>query len=57
MKVGYIKWCDLAEEGKIKFTQEFEDSYKVLKLDCLQDLIYILENKYNDLLSSQKNYD
>ena len=45
-----IRWS--GEEGIVKYSQDFEDSYPVLKADMLRDALWELEKKYNEVLKA-----
>jgi hypothetical protein len=46
-KIKYSKYCD---ETKIIFTNDFDESDRITKLDILQDAIAILVENYNNIL-------
>ncbi len=50
MKVCKIKWSKYCDETKIIFTDDFNESDRITKLDILKDAIAILEQNYNNIL-------
>lgn len=49
MSLPKLKWNSSAGEGSVKFPKEFlEDSF-VFQLDALNDWIFELTNKYNEI--------
>ena len=48
MKLGKLIWN--GDEGEVKLSKEFFESYAILQLDALSDWIHILEEKYDELL-------
>jgi len=44
-----VRWLE-KDETKIKYTNEFESQDWILKADILQDAIYELKKKYNEIL-------
>jgi hypothetical protein len=44
-----VKWLQ-SDETKIAYTNEFESQHWVLKADILQDAIYDLTKKYNEII-------
>jgi hypothetical protein len=51
MKLATIAWN--GEEANVKFTEDFSYSDWVLQADAIQDVIKILEDKYNDILRTK----
>ncbi len=51
MKVLTVKYNELHDETKIKFSDEINDCDWITKADVLQDVIGMLTNEYNTLLS------
>jgi hypothetical protein len=48
MKMGKLIWN--GDEGEVKLSKEFFESYAILQLDALSDWIHILEEKYDEIL-------
>lgn len=48
-----VKWLE-KDETKIQYTDEFESQYWILKADILQDAMYELKKKYNEILENGK---
>jgi hypothetical protein len=44
-----VRWLD-RDETKIKYTDDFESQGWVLKADILQDAMYELQKKYNEII-------
>jgi hypothetical protein len=51
MKVLTVKYNEIHDEVKIKFTKEINECDWLTKADVLSDLIHMLTNEYNTLLS------
>jgi hypothetical protein len=45
-----LKWDTLKEEGVVVTKPEFDDAYRILQLDVLQDCIHDLQKLYDNLL-------
>jgi hypothetical protein len=56
MRVLSASWDNQVDLTKIKFNDDFQNSDWLVKLDVLSDLINMLENKYNKILST-KDWD
>lgn len=56
MRVLSASWDNQIDLTKIKFNDDFQNSDWLVKLDVLSDLINMLENKYNKILST-KDWD
>ena len=44
-----VRWLE-KDETKIKYTDEFEAQNWVLKADILQDAMYEIQKKYNEII-------
>ena len=44
-----VRWLE-KDETKIKYTDDFECQHWVLKADILQDAIYEINKKYNEII-------
>jgi hypothetical protein len=51
MKLMTAVWN--GEEAKVRFSNEFENAHWVLQADALQDMIVILEARYEALIASE----
>ena len=49
MRVCTIYWSPDRDLTTYKFSEEFEQSHFVVKLDTLQDAIYDLQEKYKEI--------
>jgi len=49
MKIAVVNWSDIKSEGSVGFTPEFEEAPYITKLDALQDAIYALQEKYDEV--------
>jgi len=47
-----VRWLE-SDETKIKYTEDFESQSWILKADILQDAMYELEKKYNEVLDDE----
>ena len=56
MRVLSASWDNQIDLTKIKFNDDFQNSDWLVKLDVLSDLINMLEDKYNKILST-KDWD
>ena len=56
MRVLSASWDNQVDLTKIKFNDDFQNSDWLVKLDVLSDLINMLEDKYNKILST-KDWD
>jgi len=45
-----LKWDTLKEEGVVFTKPEFDDTYRIMQLDALQDWIHDLQKLYDNLL-------
>jgi hypothetical protein len=45
-----LKWDTIKEEGVVFTNPEFDNTYRILQLDALQDWIYDLQKLYDSLL-------
>jgi len=44
-----LKWDTIKEEGVVATKPEFDDAYRILQLDVLQDWIYDLQKLYDSI--------
>lgn len=51
MKLIELHWDNNAGEGSVKYTKAFNESHFILQLDMLQDCIYDLSAKFEELLT------
>ena len=49
-----VRWLE-SDETKIRYTEEFESASWILKADILQDAMYELEKKYDQILDGEAN--
>jgi hypothetical protein len=47
-----VRWL-VSDETKIKYTDEFESTNYVLKIDILEDAIAMLQQKHDELMSQE----
>jgi hypothetical protein len=52
MKLIELHWSDNKGEGRVRYTNEFMEAHIVTQLDMLQDCIFDLTNKYDEILNS-----
>jgi hypothetical protein len=45
-----LKWDTIKEEGVVATKPEFDDAYRILQLDALQDWIHDLQKLYDQIL-------
>jgi hypothetical protein len=55
MRLIHLNWNDHKGEGSVTYTKEFNEAHVVLQWDMLQDCIYDLTNKYNELLTDPES--
>ena len=56
-KLISLNYCEGVEEVKPKFLSAYHNiNSRIIKLDCLQDAIYYLQEEYNKLIMD-KNHD
>jgi hypothetical protein len=48
-----LKWDTLKEEGVVVTKPEFDDAYRILQLDVLQDWIHDLQKLYDNILQEE----
>jgi hypothetical protein len=48
-----LKWDTLKEEGVVSTKPEFDDAYRILQLDVLQDWIHDLQKLYDNILQEE----
>jgi hypothetical protein len=51
MKLIELHWDNNAGEGSVRYSKTFNESHFILQLDMLQDCIFDLTNKYEELLT------
>jgi len=54
MRMANITWLNGIGEGKVRFSKDFDDMPWIVKLDCLRDALYEIEEMYNSLLESDE---
>ena len=47
-----VRWF-VSDDTKIKYSDEFESSDYVLKIDILEDAIYMLQQKHDEIMGLQ----
>lgn len=51
MKAFSVRWSDEKDVTAVNFTAEFEHSHQVTKLDILEDAIYLLQKKHDQIMN------
>lgn len=51
MRAFTVRWSDEKDVTAVTFTPEFEGSHQVTKLDILEDAIYMLQKKHDEILN------
>lgn len=54
MKVLTAIWNDNIGEASVKFSKEFDESHRVVKLDALIDILHEVRNEYERLIAEEK---
>lgn len=52
MKLINLNWSYHKGEGNVGYTKDFYKANRIVQLDLLQDCIFDLTNKYDEILSS-----
>jgi len=54
LKAFNVRWLE-SDDTKITFTNEFENTNKVLKIDILEDAIYMLQKKHDEIMNLKES--
>jgi hypothetical protein len=55
MRLINLNWSYHKGEGNVGYTKEFNKANIIVQLDMLQDCIFDLTNKYNELLADPES--